>query len=58
MKCICFSDSHGSTYYIKRALDLHPECETVFFLGDGIEDIEPFLSDTRRAFIMIIECRR
>ena len=53
MKIICFSDSHGVSGFIKRALDIHPECEVVFFLGDGLEDIEPFLRDTRRAFITV-----
>jgi len=40
MKCLCFSDSHGSTYYMRRALSAHPDCEVVFFLGDGLSDIE------------------
>ncbi|MBQ8321808.1 MAG: YfcE family phosphodiesterase [Clostridia bacterium] len=40
MKCLCFSDSHGTDLYIKRALDKHPYAEVVFFLGDGLSDIE------------------
>ncbi|MBQ2876061.1 MAG: YfcE family phosphodiesterase [Clostridia bacterium] len=46
MKCLCFSDSHGSVYYMKRALALHPDCEVVFFLGDGLSDIEPLIKTT------------
>lgn len=40
MKCLCFSDSHGTSYYINKALALHLDCEVVFFLGDGLADIE------------------
>lgn len=40
MKCLCFSDSHGSSYYINKALALHPDAEVIFFLGDGLSDIE------------------
>ena len=40
MKCLCFSDSHGSSYYINKVLPLHPDVEVVFFLGDGLSDIE------------------
>ena len=40
MKCLCFSDSHGSSYYINKALSMHPDAEVVFFLGDGLSDIE------------------
>ena len=40
MKCLVFSDSHGNQSYFKRALDLHPDAEVVFFLGEGIPDAE------------------
>ncbi len=40
MKCLVFSDSHGSTYFIKQVLDMHPDAETVFFLGDGLSEID------------------
>ncbi len=40
MKCLCFSDSHGSSLYIEKALSLHRDAEVVFFLGDGLSDIE------------------
>ena len=40
MKCLVFSDSHGYHYFMRKALMLHPDCEVVFFLGDGICDLE------------------
>ena len=39
MKCLVFSDSHGTSYYMERALSMHKDAEVVFFLGDGISDI-------------------
>ena len=48
MKCLCFSDSHGSSYYITRALNLHPDAEVVFFLGDGISDFEEAVRADRK----------
>lgn len=53
MKCLCFSDSHGSTLGIKRALDTHPDAEVIFFLGDGLSDIEIFIRDRSRAFLAV-----
>lgn len=53
MKCLCFSDSHGSPLNIRRALNMHPDAEIVFFLGDGLDDLEPFISDKRRAFLAV-----
>ena len=41
MKCLCFSDSHGVSSYIDKAISLHRDAEVVFFLGDGLSDIEP-----------------
>lgn len=40
MKCLVFSDSHGSTFFIKQVLDMHPDAEVVFFLGDGLSEID------------------
>ena len=40
MKCLIFSDSHNYTYHITRALRLHKDTEIVFFLGDGLSDID------------------
>jgi predicted phosphodiesterase len=40
MKCLVFSDSHGSSYGMLKALALHPDAEVVFFLGDGLSDAD------------------
>ncbi len=40
MKCLVFSDSHGSDYFIKEALRIHADAEVVFFLGDGLREID------------------
>ena len=53
MKCLCFSDSHGDSYNIRRALSMHPDAEVVFFLGDGLSDLELFINDRRRAFLAV-----
>ena len=39
MKCLCFSDSHNFSYYMRKAINLHKDAEAVFFLGDGLADI-------------------
>ena len=54
MKCLCFSDSHGDSRNIFKALSKHPDAEVVFFLGDGLSDIEVFLqNDKARAWIFV-----
>ena len=54
MKCLCFSDSHGSSYYMKKALDIHPDAEVIFFLGDGVSDFERLAGDDRtRAYLPV-----
>ena len=40
MKCLVFSDSHGSTYCMLKALSMHKDAEVVFFLGDGLADAD------------------
>ncbi len=42
MTCLCFSDSHGVKRHIEAALLRHRDAEVVFFLGDGLSDIENF----------------
>lgn len=39
MKILVFSDSHGKSFNIGRAINMHPDAEVVIFLGDGIGDI-------------------
>lgn len=53
MKCLCFSDSHGSSLGMKRALSMHRDADVVFFLGDGLSDVEEFIYDKTRAWISV-----
>ena len=54
MKCLVFSDSHGTVSLMKRALDIHRDAEVVFFLGDGLEDAEQLaVGDTERMWIAV-----
>lgn len=39
MKILVISDSHGSKHNIKRVLDLHPDADALFHLGDGTADL-------------------
>lgn len=45
MKCLCFSDSHGVSRYMRAALAKHRDAEVVFFLGDGLSDAENALKN-------------
>jgi len=40
MKCLIFSDAHGYTANVRGALKIHPDAEVVFFLGDGLREID------------------
>lgn len=40
MKCLVFSDSHNYPYFMEKAIRKNPDTEIVFFLGDGLSDIE------------------
>ncbi len=53
MKCLCFSDSHGTSAGMKRALSMHRDAEVVFFLGDGLSDFEELIYDRNRAYIAV-----
>ena len=54
MKCLCFSDSHGSSRLMRHALMLHPDAEVVFFLGDGLTDVIPLIdTEPRRAWFCV-----
>lgn len=46
MKCLVFSDSHGRVDGMLHALSRHRDAEAVFFLGDGLSD----LNEVRLAF--------
>ena len=54
MKCLVFSDSHNETYLIKKAISSHPDAEVIFFLGDGLSDIEEiYLSFPERKILAV-----
>ena len=53
MKCLCFSDSHGSSAGMRHAIMKHPDSEVIFFLGDGLSDLEELIYDKNRAFIAV-----
>ena len=54
MKCLVFSDSHNDSYFMKKAIKLHPDAEVVFFLGDGLSDVEEiFLSFPEKKFFAV-----
>ena len=54
MKCLIFSDSHGNTYNMQKALRYHPDAEVVFFLGDGLSDADLISSgDSGRAWLTV-----
>lgn len=40
MKLLVFSDTHGHTGHLRAALQRHPDAAALFFLGDGLRDIE------------------
>ena len=39
MKVLVFSDSHGAVNYIDEMLFKEKDCQTVFFLGDGMSEV-------------------
>lgn len=40
MKILVLSDSHGNSYNIRKALDIHKDINRIVFLGDGERDID------------------
>ena len=44
MKCLVFSDSHGYSLFMRRAIAKNPDAEIIFFLGDGLSDLEDVFS--------------
>ena len=54
MKCLVFSDSHNDFYFMKKAISLHPDAEVVFFLGDGLSDLEEiYLTFADKKFLAV-----
>ena len=40
MRVLVLSDSHGHTQRMRRVLEAEADCPVVFFLGDGLSDLE------------------
>ena len=56
MKILVFSDLHGDSFRAKRAIARHEAtADAVFFLGDGLGDIEPLRAEYegRLSFFMV-----
>lgn len=55
MKCLVISDSHrGGDRAILRLLAAHPDAEAVFFLGDGLSDLDVLAgNDTARTYFPV-----
>jgi len=54
MKCLIFSDSHGSEFLMQKALRAHKDAEVVFFLGDGLSGVNELArTDSSRAWIAV-----
>ena len=53
MKCLVLSDSHGDSLSIRRILNMHSDAEVIFFLGDGLSDLEPFVNNRNVAILAV-----
>ena len=53
MKCLVFSDSHGYSAGMRRAIMMHRDAEVIFFLGDGLSDFEEIIQDRTRMYIAV-----
>ena len=40
MRILVLSDCHGSTYRLQKAIDAQPDAKNVFYLGDGVKEVE------------------
>ncbi|MBQ1186230.1 MAG: YfcE family phosphodiesterase [Clostridia bacterium] len=58
MRILVFSDSHGRTSQIEKAIEAQPEAKHIFFLGDCVRDIEdyPFIYTDRTFHIVSGNC--
>ena len=54
MKCIVFSDSHGTLSVMRRAIKMNMDAEVVFFLGDGLSDLEAIATEFPDKFFVAV----
>lgn len=45
IKCLVLSDSHGRAEALRTAIKRRPDVDAVFFLGDGLNDLETVRND-------------
>ena len=54
MKCLIFSDSHGSLDNMRAAVSMHRDTEVIFFLGDGLREADLLREENPdKAFIAV-----
>lgn len=54
MKCLIFSDSHGSFENMREAVNLHRDAEVIFFLGDGLREADALADEySDKTFIAV-----
>ena len=57
MKILVFSDSHGNRQRMRRAIELQPRrVRAVFFLGDGLRDVEESTADGAELYTVCGNC--
>lgn len=44
MKILVFSDSHGDSWGMLRAIRVHHDADFIIFLGDGLSDLDEIIS--------------
>lgn len=54
MKVLVLSDSHGAIHYLRRIMEKESDVELVFFLGDGLSDMEKIKAENpQKKFICV-----
>ena len=53
MKCLILSDSHGSPDRVRAVLSMHRDAEVLFFLGDGLSDLDEIQLPPTMAFFAV-----
>ena len=43
MRILVLSDSHRDSFSLKEAIDAQPGAKTIFFLGDGLAELDALL---------------
>lgn len=54
MQALILSDSHGHRGFVEEVLEKHPQASVVYFLGDGLREMEDLaLLNRDRRFVMV-----